>query len=95
MNDLKIFNWDWSKRTVRFVGYNREHTACFIRDEQNARRAITLRLPSCWDLHFYRHAIARDGSPPVEINRVALHRPACFVSRQEGRHSRIWTPGKR
>jgi hypothetical protein len=65
------------------VGYNRDHTACFIRDEQNARRAITLRLPSLFDLRFRKNPIGRDGTPPAEINRAMLHRPACFGSREE------------
>jgi hypothetical protein len=44
MGKLAILQWSGVKREVHFVGYNREHTACFIRDEQNARRAITLYL---------------------------------------------------
>lgn len=83
MNHLKIHHWDGSKRTVRFVGYNRSHTALFIRDEQNARQAITLQLPDHFDLHFRQNPIGVDGSPPVEINRVALHLPACFATCEE------------
>jgi hypothetical protein len=29
---------------VNFIGYNRDHTACFIRGEQAERRAIDLHL---------------------------------------------------
>jgi hypothetical protein len=48
MSKLIINTWTGGKREVRFVGYNRSRTVCFIRDEQNARRAIALHLP-----HFF------------------------------------------
>ncbi len=83
MSKLTILEWCGDKREVHFVGYNRDHTACFIRDGQNARRAIALRLPTAFDLLFHENPIGKDGSPPVEINRAALHLPACFLSKEE------------
>ncbi len=83
MSKLTILEWSGVKREVHFVGYNRDHTACFIRDELNARRAITLRLPTACDILFHKNPIGTDGSPPVEINRAVLHLPACFSSKEE------------
>ena len=83
MNKLTILQWSGEEREVHFVGFNRNHTACFIRDEQNARRAITLRLPKSFDIRFRKNPIGPDGSPPGEINRAALHLPACFLNEQE------------
>jgi hypothetical protein len=83
MDKLTIVKWAGGTREVRFVGYNRDHTACFIRDEQNTRRAITLRLPNLFDLRFYHNPIGKDGSPPIEIKRAALHLPACFATKKE------------
>jgi hypothetical protein len=83
MSTLSILQWSGVKREVHFVGYNRDHTACFIRDEQNSRRAITLHLPKTFDLHFYQNPIGKDGSPLVKINRAVLHVPACFGTKKE------------
>ena len=83
MYNLKITGWTGGSREVRFVGYNRDHTACFVRDGHNARRAISLRLPKLFDLRFYQNPISKDGSPPIEINRAALHLPACFATKKE------------
>jgi len=83
MSNLTILKWSGGKREVHFVGYNRDHTACFIRDEQNVRRAITLRLPKLFDIRFHENPIGKGGSPPIEINRAALHLPACFASQKE------------
>ena len=83
MNNLKITGWTGGTREVRFVGYNRDHTAFFVRDGNNTRRAISVRLPKLFDLHFYQNPIGKDGSPPIEINRAALHLPACFATKKE------------
>lgn len=83
MSNLTILKWSGGKREVHFVGYNRDHTACFIRDEQNVRRAITLRLPKLFDIRYHENPIGKDGSPPIEINRTALHLPACFATKKE------------
>lgn len=83
MYNLKITGWTGGTREVRFVGYNRDHTVCFVRDGHNARRAISLRLPKLFDLRFYQNPISKDGSPPIEINRAALHLPACFATKKE------------
>ncbi len=83
MSKLSIIQWSGVKREVHFVGYNRDHTACFIRDEQNGRRAITLSLPKFFDLRFRENPIGKNGSPPVEIIRAALHVPGCFTNEGE------------
>jgi len=83
MGKLVVSAWSGSKREVHFVGYNRDHTAFFIRDEQNSRAAIALRLPSLFQIHFHEKPIGNLGSPPVEISRAALHLPVCFASREE------------
>lgn len=83
MYNLKITGWNGGTREVRFVGYNRDHTACFVRDGHNARRAISLRLPKLFDLRFYQNPIGKGGSPLIEINRAALHLPACFATKKE------------
>lgn len=83
MSKLTVLDWDKPNREVHFVGYNRDHTAGFIRDEQNAQRAITLLLPKLFHLRFHENPIGKDGSPPVEISRAALHLPACFATKKE------------
>src|SRR5262245_8683524 len=83
MSKLSIFEWSGAKREVHFVGYNRDHTVCFIRDEQNARRAITLSLPEFFALRFRKNPIGKGGSPPIEIARAVLHVPACFSGEGE------------
>ena len=83
MGKLTIHQWSGEKRDVRFVGYNRAHTACFIRDEHNSRRAITLLLPKLFELRFHENPIGKDGSPLIEISRAALHLPACFATKEE------------
>jgi hypothetical protein len=83
MSTLAISTWSGTKREVHFVGFNRDHTACFIRDEENTRRAITLRMPSLFKLHFRENPIGQNGSPPVEITRAVLHVPASFLSEAE------------
>ncbi|HTQ50932.1 MAG TPA: hypothetical protein VMJ12_09495 [Candidatus Acidoferrales bacterium] len=83
MNRLKIHEWNGRKREIEFVGYNREHTACFVRDDHGARQAIALRLPKSFGLRFRENPIGKDGSPPVEIKWAALHLPACFSSKEE------------
>jgi hypothetical protein len=83
MSKLRIQDWSGNKREIDFVGYNRDHTACLIRNEQGDRRAIALHLPNRFDLHFHKIPIAPTNSPTLEINRVALHVPACFASKEE------------
>ncbi len=83
MTKLSIIPWSAVMREVHFVGYNRDHSACFIRDEQNARRTITLSRPTGFDLHFRENPIGKNGSPPIEIRRAVLHVPACFSSQKE------------
>lgn len=83
MSKLSIQDWIGTKRTVDFVGYNRSHTACLIRNEQGERRVITLQLPKRFHLHFRENPIGKKNSPALEINRVALHLPACFASLEE------------
>jgi hypothetical protein len=83
MSTLVIFPWFGTKREVHFVGFNRDHTACFIRDEENARHAISLHLPNFFKLRFHKNPIAQNGSPPVEISRAVLHVPACFFNKAE------------
>jgi hypothetical protein len=83
MSTLSVLKWFGVKREVHFVGYNRDHTACFVRDEQNDRRAITLYLPKHFDLRFRENPVGKHGSPPVEILPVALHVPACFTDETE------------
>ncbi len=83
MGNLTIHQWSGEKHDVRFVGYNRTHTTCFIRDEQNSRWAITLLLPKLFELRFHENPIDKDGSPLIEINRAALHLPACFATKEE------------
>lgn len=83
MAKIVVSAWSGSKREVHFVGYNRGHTACFIRNEQNSRTAIALRLPRLFQISFHQNPIGERGSPPVEISRTALHLPACFASRKE------------
>jgi len=83
MANLTITEWTGGMREVRFVGYNRDRTAFFIRDGHNARRAISLRLPKLFDLRFYQNPIGKDGSPPLKINCATLHLPACFATKKE------------
>ncbi len=83
MTKLAILQWPGVKREVHFVGFNRDHTACLICDEQNARQAITLRLPKAFDIRFRGNPVGEHGSPPMEIRRTALHLPACFSSQKE------------
>ncbi len=83
MNKLTITKWTGDTRQIRFVGYNRDHTACLVLDEQNTRRVITLRLPKLFNIRFCKNPIGRHGSSPIEIKRAALHLPACFASKDE------------
>ena len=83
MSKLKIHEWSGRKREVEFAGYNRGHSACLVRDEQGDRRALTLPLPKLFHIHFRQNPIAKTNSAPLEINRVALHFPACFASIEE------------
>ena len=34
-SNLTIHEWDRKERKVAFLGYNRDHTACLIRNEKN------------------------------------------------------------
>jgi hypothetical protein len=83
MSKIRIHEWGGQKREVEFVGYNRDHTACFIRNEQGDRRAIALHLPKRFDLHFREKPIGKTNSPPLQIDHVVLHPPACFASIEE------------
>jgi hypothetical protein len=65
MNKLTILDWEKPKREVDFIGYNRDRTACFIFDEQGARRAINFWLPSLFKIHFRENPIPT--SPPKQI----------------------------
>jgi hypothetical protein len=81
MSKFTILDWDKPKREVDFIGYNRDRTACFIRDERGARRAINFWLPSRFKIRFRENPIP--NSPPTQITRAALHLPACFASKVE------------
>ena len=83
MSKLIIHDWSDQERQVEFVGYNRNHMACLIRNEKGRRGAITLHLPKLFDLRFRDNPIAPDNSPAFAIKRVALHVPACFSSQLE------------
>jgi hypothetical protein len=83
MDKLTILDWAGRKREVDFVGYNRNHTACLIRNEKGERRAIALHLPERFHLRFRENTIAPTNSPAVKISPVAVHLPACFSSMQE------------
>lgn len=81
MKELIISKWDGQEGAVRFVGYNRDHTACFVRDQTNAIRTIAFRLPNLYGLRYYSNPIGSDGSPVVSIRPALLHLPACFESK--------------
>jgi hypothetical protein len=82
MSKLTILDWDKSKRKVDFVDYNRDRTACFIRDEQGARRAIDLWLPSGYGLRFPKNPIP--NTPPDEICHAVLHLSSfCFIPQKD------------
>lgn len=81
MKDLHILDWSGGKRKVQFIGWNKTHTSCFIYDEQHARRAVNLSLPSLFNLQFPEHPFP--NLPPTEIVRTALHVPPCCASKDE------------
>jgi hypothetical protein len=83
MNPLSLHEWNQSPRQVRFVGFSRDYSAAFIRDEEGARRAIRLRLPGICDIQFRRNPIQDAASALQSITRTALHLPPGFASQAE------------
>ncbi len=92
MSSLTIEPWSGTKREVQFIGYNRAHTACFIRDGKGPRRAVTLHLPIHYNLRFRENPIGRNGSAPIEIRKTALHPPAFFATKGEAERLNNATP---
>ena len=81
MIKLKILDWGKLKQEVDFVGYNADHTVCYIYDENHAKHSLILTLPHEFGLQFRRNPIPQ--FPPIAINRAALELPTCFASKEE------------
>jgi hypothetical protein len=75
-----VHDWSGAKRTVRFIGYNREHSVCYIRDQSNTLTAIVLNVPKLFDIRFREFPVGKDGVAAISVTRSALHLPACFGS---------------
>jgi hypothetical protein len=81
MTKLKILDWGKIEREVDFVGYNSDHTICYIYDENHTKRALILKLPHRCGLRFAQNPIP--NFPPTSITRAALRLPTCFASKAE------------
>lgn len=76
--------WNHQPREVRFIGFNREFSACLVLDG-SARRAVRLTLPEYPELQWRENPIkaAAAKSELVAITRTALHLPICAASEDE------------
>lgn len=83
MNELTILDWSKPERKVSFVGYNSARTICYIYNEERARRAIDLWLPSGYGLKFAENPVP--PTPPDEICRSVLSLPSFgpFISKSD------------
>jgi len=81
MIKLNIFDWGKVKREVDFVGYNADHTICFVYNEDHARRSLILTPPHEFRLKFGKNPIP--NFQPIKIARAALRLPTCFASKSE------------
>ncbi len=90
--------WKQEPREVRFIGFNREFSACLVLDG-SARRAVRLTLPEYQKLHWRENPIqaAAEKSEPVAITRTALHLPICAASKAkaEAEHCLAFFPWQR
>jgi hypothetical protein len=66
MIKLKILDWGKLKQEVDFVGYNADHTVCYIYDENHAKHSLISTEKKLWaggiGSPFIKTGICKDGN---------------------------------